>query len=82
MHARLAILLQSSSLIMLAACATGGPDDGMQDTQADAMSVELGCGPNQIAVCVDNICEPEDYVCAERDGLRDMFRPRRSRKNR
>lgn len=69
-------LLGSLCLAVLAACATGETVDRRYEPDVGEIRRMLGCGSDQVAVCIEVNCEPADYVCAARGDFRDMFEPR------
>ena len=32
------------------------------------------CGEDQVAVCIDVDCRPEEFVCSNREDVREMFK--------
>ena len=58
----------------LAACAAAeGPVSSKRPPRPAEMVRTLGCGPNEVAVCIEINCDAEDYRCAPRGSARDLL---------
>ena len=64
------------ALAVTGGCATGEPIERDRDPDIREIARALGCSSTQVAVCVEVNCDPEDYVCAERGEMRDLFDPK------
>jgi len=81
--------LQLFCLTALVACATGEPanrqsepameERAMAEPDMEEIRRALGCSSDQVAICIDADCEPDEYVCGENVELRNLFEPRISR---
>lgn len=67
-----ALLLCVSALF---ACASSEPPDRQSAPGIEEIKRALGCSLDEIAVCVDVNCEPDDYVCADKASVQDLLRP-------
>ena len=69
-------------LIFLAACASEPVNKPVEavDRGSGAEMAELrrvkGCTEDQVLVCMETTCNPENYACAEGSGVRRMFETR------
>lgn len=70
------LLLLLPCVLALAACATGEPVERESRPDNEQIANELGCAADEVAICVDINCEPDDYVCAEKGEMRRLFEPR------
>lgn len=52
---------------VVAACATVDRGERQVKPNAAAIARALGCGPDEIAFCVDTDCAPADYYCADKN---------------
>lgn len=62
-----------SVICALAGCAAEGPSERRANPSVAEIARSLGCGRNEVAVCIDVNCEPEDYRCAPRASARDLL---------
>ena len=60
-------------LAVLGACATPAPVDRQREPRVDEIARALGCAADQVAVCIEVNCEPQDYVCAARGDVKELF---------
>lgn len=58
---------------LFAACATGG--DGAGRPTVAEIARDLGCRHDEVAVCIEVNCQPDQFTCAPRDRVRDMMVP-------
>ena len=63
---------------IIAACATEETRDPTPELGTREIWEQLGCAEDQVAICIAVHCQPEDWVCADRDALRDLFSPHRN----
>lgn len=63
-------LLTVSALV---ACANSGSVEKKREPDITQIAQELGCTSDQMPVCIEVNCEPEDYRCADRGDVRDLF---------
>lgn len=57
----------------LAGCAGDTSKPLQRDPGAREMARVLGCAENEVAICVDTNCTPEDYRCVHREDARQML---------
>ena len=60
-------------------CASGEPDYREREPDVRDIARAIGCGPKQVAVCVDAHCELDEYRCADEDDVRGLFESNRRR---
>ena len=70
------IVLLLAGFALLQGCATGKPEELRSAPEVTKMHEQLGCRSDEVAVCIDVDCEPEDYVCTRRTDFRDAFEPK------
>jgi len=78
MRIRPPTLLPLLCLLQLGACATEETRDRPPEIGDEAISQQIGCTEDQVAICIDVDCGPDDWACADRSSLRDMFSPHRN----
>jgi hypothetical protein len=69
-------LLPAAVALVCSACAAENPYPATQVTQitpAEATRL-LGCQDDEVAMCIETNCELEDYYCANRGDVREMFK--------
>ncbi len=67
-------LLLALAGIGLAACAGTETAPREQDPDIEQIAREIGCTPEEVAVCIDVSCEPDEFYCADRTDVRKLFR--------
>ena len=72
------MLLCSLCVLVISACAGEAPRERPPELGGQEIWEMLGCAEDEIAICVAVHCAADDWVCADRDSLRDLFRPRRN----
>ena len=65
-------------MLTIGACATEETLDPPAELGSREIWEELGCADDQVAICIAVHCQPEDWVCADRAALRDLFSPHRN----
>ncbi len=68
-------LLPMLCLATLSACATEEVLDQPPELGGEQISQRLGCTEDQVAICIDVDCGPDDWACTDRASLREMFSP-------
>lgn len=61
------------TLPLVGACAAGG--DGAGRPTVAEIARDLGCRDDEVAVCIEVNCQPEQYTCVPRGRVRDMMVP-------
>lgn len=66
---------------LLASCAVDKSQPLKRDPGPQKMAEELGCTEQEVALCVEVDCRPEDYSCVNREDARRIlgvpeYRPR------
>jgi hypothetical protein len=59
--------LHALCFFIVAACASAEPEERQAVPIAAAIARALGCGPDEMAFCVETICEFSDYYCTNRE---------------
>ncbi len=73
------ILAPLSCLILLTACASEPVNKPVEATHAGsgaenaALRKMVGCGSEEVLVCVEASCKPENYTCTAKSDIRRMF---------
>lgn len=62
--------------VMLGACASDGPTERHDRIDAKEIAAEAGCKADEVAVCIEVDCQPEEYKCAARDDVVELFKAR------
>lgn len=62
------------SLAVLSACAGDAPVDQRDEASDGEIAQALGCTPDQVAVCTDVNCEPDEFSCMEREDAKRLLR--------
>ena len=78
MRKPLLILLSVFTVACLTACATEEPREREPRMGDREIWEKLGCAEDQVALCIAVHCGEDDWVCADRSALRDLFSPHRS----
>ena len=60
-------------LISLTACASSEPYEHEREPSASEAAKLLGCHSDEVAMCIEDTCEPEDWYCASRGEMRDIL---------
>ncbi|MEM7502609.1 MAG: hypothetical protein AAF417_11225 [Pseudomonadota bacterium] len=58
---------------LFGACASGG--DGAGRPTVAEIARDLGCRNDEVAVCIEVNCRPDQFTCVPRDRMRDMMVP-------
>lgn len=61
------------SLPFVGACAAGG--DGAGRPTVAEIARDLGCRADEVAVCIEVNCRPDQFTCVPRGRVRDMMAP-------
>ena len=71
-------LSDSLKIVGLAACASTKSTDRDRDRDRDPdisqIAELIGCRPDEVAVCIEVNCEPDQYACTNRGDVKDMFK--------
>jgi len=68
------ITLLMACLVALAACAGSEPVNPSGEARIEEIAKSIGCTSDEVAVCIEVDCKPEDYYCAAREDVRKMFK--------
>ena len=63
-------------LALVGGCATSETVNREPKPDLRQIAQALGCTKNQVAVCIDVDCDAEDYVCADKTEMRELFDPK------
>ncbi len=67
-------LLLAIPVACLAACASSEPNYHPREPTAAEVAKLIGCGSEEVALCIEVNCELEEWRCADRNDVRDMFK--------
>jgi len=67
-------LLLAICLIGLTACASSEPNEQAREPSASEVAKLIGCSSDEVALCIEVNCELEEWRCANRNDVRDMFK--------
>jgi hypothetical protein len=56
------------------ACASSGPNEHPREPSAAEVAEVIGCNSDEVALCIETNCELEEWHCAPRNDVRDMFK--------
>ena len=57
----------------MAACASTESADHQREPDVEDIARALGCKSEEVAVCIDVDCKPEEFYCADRNDIREML---------
>ena len=66
--------LLAITVACLAACASSEPNYHPREPTAAEVAKLIGCGSEEVALCIEINCELEEWRCADRTDVRDMFK--------
>ncbi len=58
----------------LVACASTEPNSRTPEPTAAEVAKLIGCTSDEVALCIEVNCEIEEWRCADRNDVRDMFK--------
>ena len=58
----------------LTACASSEPNERAREPSASEIAKVIGCNSDEVALCTETSCELEEWHCAPRNDVRDMFK--------
>ena len=58
----------------LTACASSEPNERAREPSASEVAERIGCNSDEVALCTEINCELEEWHCAPRNDVRDMFK--------
>jgi hypothetical protein len=67
-------LMLTICLIGLTACASSEPNEHVREPSAAEIAELIGCNSEEVALCIEINCELEEWHCAPRSEVRDMFK--------
>ena len=70
--ARATAVLLAGSVLM--SCAGREPVEQAAPPDVEQIARELGCGGDEVAVCIDVNCEPEEFQCVPRNDVKRFFK--------
>ena len=62
--------------VVLGACASDGQPAQQDRIDAREIAAKAGCESDEVAVCIQVDCQPEEYQCAARDDVVELFKAR------
>ena len=74
MNASKKLLVSAVCIVGLAACASTKSTDRDRDPDISQIAELIGCRPDEVAVCIEVNCEPDQYACTNRGDVKDMFK--------
>jgi hypothetical protein len=68
------LLLLVAGITGLSGCAS--TDGAARDREPDVSQIAktIGCRQDEVAICIEVNCEPEEYYCTNRGDVQDMFK--------
>lgn len=61
---------------VLSACASNEHSKTLQQVDATEIAAAAGCSRDEVAVCIEIDCQPEEYRCAPRADVLGLFKAR------
>ena len=61
---------------VLTACASGKQTKSLRQVDATEIAAAAGCSRDEVAVCIEIDCQPEEYRCAPRADVLGLFKAR------
>lgn len=65
--------------VVLSACASSEQTRQLEKIDAKDIAEAAGCTRDEVAVCIEIDCQPEEYQCAPRSAVLELFKAREFR---
>ena len=65
-----------TACVVLSACASSEQTKALTQVDAKEIAAAAGCSRDEVAVCIEIDCQPEEYRCAPRADVLSLFKAR------